>query len=118
MIKVFLIIAVSIFATQASANVEYLCNAWSGTYSNGQPFILKKENTVLNFKNYLGHSVTATFIGNHSADYSIYQDNWGGKDDNRIYYFNDFSDPKVTEHDLTLIMTIPASFNFEAKCSP
>ena len=45
--KLLLLLSVVLFANQASADVEYLCNAWSGTYSDEKPFILKK--IVLSF---------------------------------------------------------------------
>jgi len=113
--KLIAILSVVLFANQASADVELVCNAWSGTYSDGRPFILKKENTVLKFKNYLGYPVTASFIGNYNKSFSIYQQSGLLNDFSRIFYFND-PDTAEREGDPTLVMTSVFGTYNAAKC--
>ena len=113
--KLLAVLSVVLFADQASADVEYLCNAWSGTYSNEKPFILKKADKVITFKDYLGIPVTATYAGRYNPNYFVYlrknEDNWIG-----VFYFNDH-DTAVKELDATVIMVTPyGGKQIAAKC--
>ena len=86
--KLIAILSVVLFANQASADAEYLCNAWSSPYSNKKPFILKKADKVITFENYFGIPQTATYAGLYDENYSVYI----RKSDNSfitIFYFND-----------------------------
>ena len=47
--KLLTILSVVLFANQASADEEFLCNAWSYDFTNGKPFILKKVTSGSNY---------------------------------------------------------------------
>ena len=111
--KLLAILSVVLFANQASADAEYLCNAWTGGFADKKPFILKKENTAIKFKDYLGFAVTATYAGNHNHALSIYHAK--GKNFVTIYYFND-PETATRELDSTLIEVNPYDSIHAAKC--
>ena len=104
------------FATQASASSEFLCNAWSGEYSNGKPFILKKEAStqqLLKFKDLNGNSVTAKYVGKFNPYYAMYLSDMDKDGHRRMYYFNDTSE--MTKQDALLYMGYVAT-KTEATC--
>jgi hypothetical protein len=99
--------ALSIFlfanVTSASESAEFLCKAWIGFKSNGEPFILKKENTALKFKDAEGKPVRAYYEGKYTDDYFIYLSGIDIRGHKRVYYFHDFSGSDLVDHDAILI---------------
>ena len=115
--KLLAILSVTFFANQASANEEFLCNAWSYDFTNGKPFILKKVTAgqqLLQFKDPYGDPVTAKFLGKHASNYSIYISNLDKNGHRRIYYFADTFE--IKDYDALLYLGYIDRLGSEATC--